>query len=210
MDGTVQWVVEHGAPALMGLLALGVLGAPIPDETLLVLTGAMAARGQMHTATVLGAAFGGSCVGITVSYALGRFANHWLTAGQSGWRRSVSGRMDQASRWFHIHGPAALVGGYFLPGVRHLIAVVAGTSRLSYRTFALHAYTGALLWTLTFVGLGWFAGDEWHRVVRTVHEHLRVLKPVAMIVFAGFLIWSLFSRRVTPNKVSEPADTSTE
>lgn len=206
MDATVQWVIEHGAPALFGLLALGVLGAPIPDETLLVFTGAMSARGEMHLATLFAAAFGGSCVGITVSYRIGRVADRWFSPGESGWRKRVSDRMDQASGWFRVHGAAALVAGYFVPGVRHLIAVVAGTSGLPYRTFALHAYTGALLWTVTFVGVGWFAGDEWDRVVRTVHAHFRVLKPVLVIGAAIYLLRYQFPQRITRSKVSRTAN----
>ena len=56
METAIQWVIEHGYPVLFGLLALGDVGAPIPDETLLVLTGAMVARGQLHAAAVLAAA----------------------------------------------------------------------------------------------------------------------------------------------------------
>lgn len=205
MDATIQWVIEHGAPALFGLLALGVLGAPIPDESLLVFTGAMSARGQMHAPTVLAAAFGGSCIGITVSYLTGRLADRWLSSGESGWRKRISHGMDRASGWFRVHGAAALIGGYFVPGVRHLIAVVAGTSRLPYRAFALHAYTGALLWTFTFVGLGWFAGDEWDRVVRTVHAHFRVLKPLLVIGIAAYLLRYRLPRRVTADIHSRTA-----
>ena len=59
METANQWVIEYGCAVLFGLLALGDVGAPIPDETLLVLTGAMVARGQLHAAAVLAAALGG-------------------------------------------------------------------------------------------------------------------------------------------------------
>jgi membrane protein DedA with SNARE-associated domain len=51
--------------------------------------------------------------------------------------------------------------GYFLPGVRHLTAYVAGTSQFSFAVFALFAYTGALLWPVTFLSVGYIAGEEW-------------------------------------------------
>ena len=39
MDGVFAWLSAHGYGALYLLLALGVVGLPIPDETLLVFTG---------------------------------------------------------------------------------------------------------------------------------------------------------------------------
>ena len=98
METAIQWVIEHGYPVLFGLLALGDVGAPIPDETLLVLTGAMVARGQLHAAAVLAAALGGSMVGITVSYGIGRFAGRWLTGGQRGWRKRMTYRFRGRAR----------------------------------------------------------------------------------------------------------------
>lgn len=43
-----------------------------------------------------------------------------------------------------------LIVGYFLPGVRHITAYLAGMSAMKYGKFAAFAYTGALLWSLTF------------------------------------------------------------
>lgn len=54
----------------------------------------------------------------------------------------------------------ALSGGYFLPGLRHLAGIAAGASRMPYWTFALYAYAGAFLWTLTFLAIGWLVGEE--------------------------------------------------
>jgi membrane protein DedA with SNARE-associated domain len=201
VETTIQWVIEHGYPALFGLLALGVVGAPIPDETLLVLTGAMVSRGQLHPVPALAAAFGGSITGITVIYGIGRFASRWLLAGRSGWRKRIAGSVAWGGEWFRVHGPVALSAGYFLPGVRHLAGIAAGTSRLPYGTFSLYAYGGALLWTLTFLAIGWSAGEEWARVTGMVHSQLRILKPVLLLAVAACLLLSI--RRhwsVTPMK----------
>src|SRR5512140_237708 len=95
VETTTQWVIEHGYPALFVLLALGVVGAPIPDETLLVLAGAMAAQGRLQALAVLASALGGSVVGITVSYGIGRFAGRWLTGGQRGWRKRMASGIER-------------------------------------------------------------------------------------------------------------------
>ena len=55
--------------------------------------------------------------------------------------------------WFRCFGRWLLAFGYFIPGVRHVTALAAG-SALDYETFARYAYPGAVLWSCTFVALG--------------------------------------------------------
>src|SRR6266498_4731136 len=68
----LNWVSVYGAPALFVLLMLGIVGLPIPDETLLVFSGYLIYRGTLHPATTWIFAFAGSACGITLSYTIGR------------------------------------------------------------------------------------------------------------------------------------------
>jgi membrane protein DedA with SNARE-associated domain len=43
--------------------------------------------------------------------------------------------------------------------MRHLTASIAGAPNLPFSAFTLFAYTGGLLWCLTFIGLGYFLGE---------------------------------------------------
>ena len=58
-------------------------------------------------------------------------------------------------------GRWSLVCGYYIAGVRHVTAMVAGASGLEYPIFAVFAYCGATTWVLTFLSLGYFLGDRW-------------------------------------------------
>lgn len=54
-----SWLSAFGAPALFVLLALGVVGLPLPDETLLALAGVLIGQGRLHPMTATVAAMGG-------------------------------------------------------------------------------------------------------------------------------------------------------
>jgi hypothetical protein len=69
-----SWLSDFGAPVLFALLAVGVVGLPLPDETLLTFAGVLVAQGRMNPATAAAAAIGGAMTGITLSYGVGRFA----------------------------------------------------------------------------------------------------------------------------------------
>ena len=73
-QAVASWLSDFGAPALFVLLAIGVVGLPLPDETLLALAGVLIGRGRLNPVTAAAAAIGGAMTGITLSYGVGRFA----------------------------------------------------------------------------------------------------------------------------------------
>jgi hypothetical protein len=109
---------------------------------LLTSCGFLIYRGSLHSIPAFASALAGSMCGITCSYIIGRTL---------GWKflHSRAGRMlhvrDEQIRWVHDWfnriGHWALMIGYFVPGVRHFTAIVAGTSKLEYPGFAAFAYT---------------------------------------------------------------------
>src|SRR5579862_5044530 len=74
MEAVFGWVAAYGYGALFGLLILGIVGVPVPDETLLVFCGYLISRGKLNLTETYIAALAGSCCGITISYAIGRTA----------------------------------------------------------------------------------------------------------------------------------------
>jgi len=62
-------------------LILGIVGLPVPDETLLVFCGYLISTGKLGMTETYFAALAGSCCGITVSYFIGgRRVWPWCTA----------------------------------------------------------------------------------------------------------------------------------
>ena len=72
MDSVFTWVAAHGYGAVFLLLLLGVVGIPIPDETLLVFCGYLVWRGTLHPVPAFFSALAGSWCGISLSYTIGR------------------------------------------------------------------------------------------------------------------------------------------
>ena len=185
----LSWLGQYGAGVLFCAQMFGIFGLPIPDELLLTVAGALARQGQLGIASTIVAAIAGCMCGITLSYVRGR------TVGLATLRRVVhvsDAAFDRAHRWFHRSGGLLLMFGYFIPGVRHLTGVLAGTSGLEYRIFATFAYLGAFLWATGFVLLGWYASEEWEHMLR--HTHRAALAMVILAATAGG-IYFLLRRR---------------
>ena len=161
-----DWISTYGAVVLALLLMVGVFGLPVPDETLLTFAGVLVRQGKLHFATTWTAAAFGSMCGITINAEHLRRVEAWL------------------ERW----GKWTLTFGYFVPGVRHLTAILAGSAQLPPRMFATYAYAGAALWSLTFITFGWAVGRRWEAALQVMHRHILTVTLVLAAIAAGYLV----------------------
>jgi membrane protein DedA with SNARE-associated domain len=194
MELIIQWITQYGYAAIFALLMFGIVGLPIPDETILVYAGFLVSRGHLRLVPVLLVAFLGSACGISVSYILGRTLGLGCVHKFGRYLHVTEARLEVVHRWFARIGHWALFVGYYIAGVRHFTAVVAGTSHLEYRLFAAYAYSGAFVWACTFLGLGYFFGEHWREVAELARRHLLWISLVALALAAAYGLYRWWKR----------------
>ncbi len=187
MDSLLTWISHYGYLGLFLLLVLGIVGLPVPDETLLVFSGYLISKGRLHPALTLLCGFCGSASGISLSYLIGKTFGYGFVQRYGGYVHLSPERVDRINRWFHRIGHWLLTIGYFVPGVRHFTAITAGMSNLDYRTFAAFAYPGAALWVSSFLALGYFVGDNWQAAFALVHRYMLIAGLGAVLI--GAIVW---------------------
>jgi membrane protein DedA with SNARE-associated domain len=181
MESVLAWLSHYGYAGLFGLLVLGIVGLPIPDETLLVFSGYLISTGRMHAPFAFCAGFGGSICGISLSYWIGRTVGHSILLRYGRYVHITKDRLDRVHGWFQRVGEWLLTFGYFIPGVRHFTALVAGMSELEFPTFAAFAYSGAALWVTTFLTLGYFVGENWRMALGIIHRYTGAVAIGALV-----------------------------
>jgi len=188
-------VVSYGYFGIFGALVIGIFGAPVPDELLLTYAGYLSFKGEMQLHLAIVTAFLGSVCGITLSYGVGRSFGLYLFEKYGRYLHLTPERLGKAHDWFGRYGKWTLLAGYFVPGVRHLVACLAGTSRLGFSSFALFAYAGGLLWTSSYVIFGYYMGKDWSRLSEELHRHLLLGSVVVITAIVGWLIFRWLRRK---------------
>ena len=194
MEAVFGWVATYGYGALFGLLVLGIVGLPIPDETLLVFCGYLISQGKLSLAGTYLAALGGSCCGITVSYFIGRTAGLAVVHRFGRYLRVNQRHLDRVHGWFEHSGHWALFGGYYIAGVRHFTAIIAGASKLEFHMFALYAWGGAATWVAVFLTLGYVIGEEWRTLAELIHRYLTYASVAGIALAVLFFTWRHFRK----------------
>ena len=195
MDGVFAWVASYGYAGIFLALVLGIVGLPIPDETLLVFCGYLISQGRLHPVGAFLAALAGSWSGISVSYSIGRYFGVGVVHRYGRFLHLNDERLAKVNQWFHRIGHWALFVGYYIAGVRHLSAIVAGISQLEFRIFITYAWTGGALWVALFLTLGYYLGEDWRTIAELVHRYVGYASLVALAGGVGFL-WLRWRRKL--------------
>jgi alkaline phosphatase len=75
-----------------------------------------------------------------------------------GWLRVDSRRAQRTEDLFERWGVRLVIFGRIFPGVRTLVSIPAGLTRMNFGLFAGAAFSGAYVWNTLLVGIGYILG----------------------------------------------------
>jgi membrane protein DedA with SNARE-associated domain len=93
-----------------------------------------------------------------ITYWLARIGGRILVERFSRWLRVDMRHMDRAESMFRRWGVGLVIFGRILPGVRTLVSVPAGMTRMNFGLFFGAAFSGAYLWNTLLVAAGYLLG----------------------------------------------------
>lgn len=100
----VFWLEQYGSLALFVLMALGIIAWPVPEETMMVIAGALMRNGVLDIPGTLLAAYGGSCCGIPISFLLGKTGGHYLIIKYGHYIWITEEKLAMIHKWFERTG----------------------------------------------------------------------------------------------------------
>ena len=102
--------------------------------------------------------FAAAVLGDNVGYAFGRkFGRRLFDRKNSVLFHSEN--LKRAEGFYQKHGPKTIVLARFVPVVRTFAPIVAGISKMHYKTFIAYNMVGGFLWAVGLTYLGYLAGD---------------------------------------------------
>ncbi len=168
------------------------IGLPIPSAPLLLTAGTLTATHRLHLLPVLLAIVGGSLVSDTTWFFLGKRYGHRVVRLLCRLSPSRDTCVQRTEGYFAKHGASTLLVSKFLPALNTMAGAIAGQTGMSFRRFLVFDTGGVLLWALTFVVGGRFAGD----ILKQHPNALRWVAHFAVALFALLLAAWIVSRIV--------------
>jgi len=164
LEGLFDWIiatVRHwGYAGIVIMMAVESTILPFPSEVALIPAGFLAWKGEMNPvlAAICGAI--GSLIGATLNYTVSMWLGRPVMERIGSYVGVTAERLDAADRYFASHGEITTFIGRLIPGIRHLISIPAGVTRMNFARFALYTTLGAGMWSAVLVSLGYLAGQS--------------------------------------------------
>ena len=188
----------------LGYLGIGLLMflenlfPPIPSELIMPLAGYTATfpNTQIQVIPAIAAGVIGTILGAIPWYYAGLLLGQkrlQLLASRYGKWIGISGEdIEKSTNWFQKHGSKAVLFGRLVPGIRTLISIPAGISKMPIVPFFIYSTIGTIVWVTLLTYAGYFLGKNY----KLVEDYIDVITKVvvfgvllAIAVFIGYRLW---------------------
>nr|WP_246430434.1 VTT domain-containing protein [Streptomyces rectiverticillatus] len=192
---------------LIGVLAIvfaesGLLiGFFLPGDSLLFTTGLLVTTGQISkplwvVCTLVAVA---AIVGDQAGYLFGR------KVGPSLFKRPDSKlfkqeNVEKAHEFFEKYGPKSLVLARFVPVIRTFTPIIAGVSRMNYRSFLIFNIVGGILWGVGVTLLGAALGK-----IEFVHKNIEMMLIAIVLISVLPIVFEFLRARSKSKKAAAQA-----
>lgn len=160
---------------------------PVPGDSVIIFTGAMASFGNVNVYTLVIVASTGSLLGFLTMYYFGyKFENAII---QSNKFKFISRKaLSRVENWFRRYGYWLIVINRFIAGTRAAIAFFAGMSGLSVKITSLLSLISALVWNVILIYMGYKFGDNWELINHYLGLYGKIIFPVILLIIIFFTV----------------------
>ena len=206
IDDIITWYSAHMTYAsITALMAVESSFIPFPSEVVIPPAAFVAeqpgsvlcATGNYPLDVLIIVLFGtlGAMIGAIINYALsawlGRIIIYKFADSKLGHLCLLSSeKMQRAEEYFREKGNVSTFVGRFIPGIRQLISIPAGLSRMHFGAFLWWTFLGAFIWNCILAVLGYVAAGQMDTIKEYSHE-----LSVAILVLLGAVILYFIAKK---------------
>ena len=100
-------------------------------------------------------------------------------------------KVEKAEAYFNEHGKVSTFIGRLIPGIRQLISIPAGLSKMHFGWFLFYTFLGAGIWNCVLALLGYIAHGQADLIDKYSHE-----LSVAILVVLGLAILYFIAKKL--------------
>jgi len=179
----VEWVNQFGYFGIFIMMFLESTFFPFPSEVAMIPAGYLAAKGDMNLILAIIVGTFGSLTGALFNYYLARKYGRKGVLKFGKYFFFTEEKLQKMEAFFVKHGSFSTFVARLIPGVRQLVSLPAGLSKMPLDKFALHTTLGAGLWVIVLVLLGYFLGEN--EALLKEYLHQIVLATLGLIAIAS-------------------------
>ena len=105
-----------------------------------------------------------------------------------------SEKVKKAEDYFNEHGKVSTFVGRLIPGIRQLISIPAGLSKMHFGQFVFYTFLGASIWNIVLALLGYIAHGQMDLIHAYSHELSIAIMALLGIVVVYFVVKTVITK----------------
>ena len=194
----VDLIFDWGYLGIFLLMCVESSFIPFPSEIVLVPAGYLASQGQMNILFIMTSAISGSLVGAFINYYLALLLGRKILIKFGKYFFIKETTLDKLDNYFAKHGAISTFIGRLIPGIRQLISIPAGITRMNLALFSAYTALGAGIWALILTMLGYFIGEN----QELLHDYLKQITILIMFLLVLLASWYAYRYKKLSKKES--------
>src|ERR1700689_4330127 len=178
MNDLLTIMARQGYALTFGLLFAEAVGLPFPAAIALVAAGAAVASHTLSGPAVLLASMVALLAGDSAQFWLGRYSGWALLGFLCRLSMNPETCILRAAESFYKRGKATLLIAKFIPGLNTMAAPLAGSMKMPFWQFLRLDIAGALLYSSTYMAVGYVSRDFLAAVLNGFHAAGQVMEVV--------------------------------
>jgi membrane protein DedA with SNARE-associated domain len=169
------------------------LGVPLPEDVCLIIGGYLVYSGSANLPLMVATGFLGILTGDSIIYWAGRRMGNRVRSDHGRYLRRLMTppRRAKVEALFSRHGDKIIMAARFMPGVRALTFLTAGSAGMPYARFICFDGLAALASAPAFVFLGFRFGKQFQHVIETLK---RFQFATAIVLALSVCTWLAYRR----------------
>ena len=171
---------------------LGNLGAPVPEETILLVGGYFAAKGLLDLRALIPIAILSATGGDSLGFWLGRRAGRRLLLHYGASLGITHRRLVRTERYFERYGPWVVFVARFIAGLRFMAGPLGGAFGMRFTRFLPYNLAGAVVYCSAMIYIAYYSAPFFDRAVHLIalaSWAVALFVLVAGLGFGGWLLW---------------------
>jgi membrane protein DedA with SNARE-associated domain len=189
MNHLLSMMARHGYVLTFTLLFAEAIGLPFPASIALVAAGAAVASHTLSGPGVLLAALLALLIGDIAQFWLGRYSGWALLGFLCRLSMNPETCILRSAESFYKRGKMTLLIAKFIPGVNTMAAPLAGSMKMRFGQFLQLDFAGSLLYSTTFLLIGYLSRDILASVLKGFHEAGLAMEVVIITALVGYAIY---------------------
>jgi membrane protein DedA with SNARE-associated domain len=103
-------------------------------------------------------------------------------------------KLEKSELWFKKYGKVAVLLGRLAPGVRELISIPAGLSRMNFIEFTLFTFIGSFVWSLSLTLVGYYLGSAWDKFSQDSSKAFHVIALIIIISLVFIFLYKFYKK----------------